>query len=162
GARRVDVVENGVDPAYFRPEAIRREPGRLLFLGSLDWRPNLDGVRPLLHRVFPAVRAAVPSARLCLAGRRPPDVLRRAAAAPGGARAGGGGGALRLGRAGGPDGARLAGLRRRRRQGAAGMNVIHLTASTFYGGPERQILGLCRALEDGARSTVLSFAEAGR
>ena len=80
GARRVDVVENGVDPAYFRPQAIRREPDRLLFLGSLDWRPNLDGVRLLLERVFPAVRAAVPSARLCLVGRNPPEWLRRQAA----------------------------------------------------------------------------------
>ena len=84
GARRVDVVENGVDPAYFRPQAGRREPDRLLFLGSLDWRPNLDGVRLLLERVFPAVRAAVPSARLCLVGRNPPESLRReAAASPG-------------------------------------------------------------------------------
>ncbi len=83
GARRVDVVENGVDPAYFRPEAIRREPDRLLFLGSLDWRPNLDGVRLLLERVFPAVRAALPSVRLCVVGRRPPEWLRQAAAAPG-------------------------------------------------------------------------------
>ena len=84
GAGRVDVVENGVDPAYFRPQAVRREPDRLLFLGSLDWRPNLDGVRVLLERVFPAVRAAVPSARLCLVGRNPPEALRRqASAAPG-------------------------------------------------------------------------------
>lgn len=83
GARRVDVVENGVDPAYFRPRAIRREPDRLLFLGSLDWRPNLDGARLLLERVFPAVRAAVPSARLCLVGRNPPEWLRRQAAVPG-------------------------------------------------------------------------------
>ena len=83
GARRVDVVENGVDPAYFRPEAVRREPDRLLFLGSLDWRPNLDGVRLLLERVFPAVRAALPSARLSVVGRRPPEWLRQAAAAPG-------------------------------------------------------------------------------
>ena len=42
------------------------------------------------------------------------------------------------------------------------MNIVHLTASTFYGGPERQILGLCRALADGDRSTVLSFSEGGR
>ncbi len=76
-ARRVDVVENGVDTAYFQPRAARRQPGRLLFLGSLDWRPNLDGVRLLLERVFPAVRAAEPSAQLCLVGRNPPDALRR-------------------------------------------------------------------------------------
>ncbi len=41
------------------------------------------------------------------------------------------------------------------------MNIVHLTASTFYGGPERQILGLARALPDD-RTAVLSFAEGGR
>jgi glycosyltransferase involved in cell wall biosynthesis len=77
GIERIDVVENGVDSDYFQPRVARREPGRLLFLGSLDWRPNLDGVQLLLERVFPAVRAADPSARLCLVGRNPPEALRR-------------------------------------------------------------------------------------
>jgi glycosyltransferase involved in cell wall biosynthesis len=77
GIEQIDVVENGVDTAYFQPQGVRREPGRLLFLGSLDWRPNLDGVQLLLERVFPAVRAAEPSARLCLVGRNPPESLRR-------------------------------------------------------------------------------------
>ena len=47
-------------------------------------------------------------------------------------------------------------------EGWTGMNIVHLTASTFFGGPERQILGLCRALADGDRTTILSFAEGGR
>ena len=81
GVRRVDVVENGVDTAYFRPGAARRVPGRLLFLGSLDWRPNLDGVARLLDEVFPAVRAAAPDATLAVVGRNPPDWLRRRAGA---------------------------------------------------------------------------------
>jgi glycosyltransferase involved in cell wall biosynthesis len=81
GVTRVGVVENGVDTGYFRPGAARRVPGRLLFLGSLDWRPNLDGVAQLLERVFPAVRAAEPSATLALVGRNPPEALRRQAAA---------------------------------------------------------------------------------
>jgi glycosyltransferase involved in cell wall biosynthesis len=42
------------------------------------------------------------------------------------------------------------------------MNIVHLTASTFYGGPERQMLGLARHLPEGYRSTFLSFAEGGR
>ncbi len=37
------------------------EPGTVLFLGSLDWRPNLDAVGLLLDRIFPAVRAAEPA-----------------------------------------------------------------------------------------------------
>ena len=80
GLDRVSVVENGVDLHYFRPRSDWREPSRLLFLGSLDWRPNLDGVGLLLERVFPAVRAACPSAVLELVGRNPPDELRRRAA----------------------------------------------------------------------------------
>lgn len=42
------------------------------------------------------------------------------------------------------------------------MNIVHLTASTFYGGPERQMLGLARHLPEGYRSTFLSFSEGGR
>jgi glycosyltransferase involved in cell wall biosynthesis len=81
GVPRVSVVENGVDTAYFQPQARRRRPGRLLFLGSLDWRPNLDGVRLLLERVFPAVCAVEPAASLCIVGRHPPEWLRRHVAA---------------------------------------------------------------------------------
>jgi glycosyltransferase involved in cell wall biosynthesis len=42
------------------------------------------------------------------------------------------------------------------------MNVVHLTASTLFGGPERQMLGLAGALADDFRSVFLSFAEGGR
>jgi len=41
------------------------------------------------------------------------------------------------------------------------MRIVHLTASTFFGGPERQMLGLARHLPD-CRSTFLSFSERGR
>jgi glycosyltransferase involved in cell wall biosynthesis len=75
--RRVVVVDNGVDTSYFRPSREVREVGRILFLGSLDWRPNLDAVEKLLTCIFPAVRLQVPSARLCLVGRNPPESLRQ-------------------------------------------------------------------------------------
>lgn len=42
------------------------------------------------------------------------------------------------------------------------MNVVHLTASTFHGGPERQMLGLARGLMDDVRTTFVSFPEQGR
>jgi glycosyltransferase involved in cell wall biosynthesis len=77
GVRRVGVVENGVDTTKFQPAEGWREPGRILFLGSLDWRPNLDGVELLLDRVFTAVRAAEPTATLCVVGRDPSAALRR-------------------------------------------------------------------------------------
>jgi len=77
GARHVEVVENGVDTAYFQPNSCDRVACQILFLGSLDWRPNLDSVDLLLSLVFPAVRAQEPAARLCLVGRNPPEALRR-------------------------------------------------------------------------------------
>jgi polysaccharide biosynthesis protein PslH len=80
GATRIAVVANGVDTAHFRLSAAARDPAHLLFLGSLDWRPNLDGVRLLLDQFFPAIQAEVPQARLSIVGRKPPSwLLTRAA-----------------------------------------------------------------------------------
>jgi glycosyltransferase involved in cell wall biosynthesis len=42
------------------------------------------------------------------------------------------------------------------------MNVVHLTASTFHGGPERQMLGLAHSLPPSDQTLFLSFAEGGR
>jgi glycosyltransferase involved in cell wall biosynthesis len=75
GVDRVDVVENGIDASYFEDVRPVGPPGTLLFLGSLDWRPNLDAVGLLLDSLFPAVRAAVPEARLVIVGRNPPAWL---------------------------------------------------------------------------------------
>ena len=41
-------------------------------------------------------------------------------------------------------------------------SVIHLTASPFFGGPERQMLGLARELVGQVRTVFLSFREEGR
>jgi glycosyltransferase involved in cell wall biosynthesis len=83
-APRVAVVDNGVDTAYFRPTPTLRNPKDLLFLGSLDWRPNLDAVRLLLDELFPRIRAQEPAARLFLVGRNPPDWLAAAVRASAG------------------------------------------------------------------------------
>ncbi len=42
------------------------------------------------------------------------------------------------------------------------MNIVHLTASTFHGGPERQMLGLAHHLPETYQTLFLSFAEGGR
>src|SRR5437899_1808538 len=42
------------------------------------------------------------------------------------------------------------------------MILVHLTASTFFGGPERQMLGLAKHLPVECRSVFLSFSEGGR
>jgi glycosyltransferase involved in cell wall biosynthesis len=75
GVTSVDVVDNGIDAAHYAGLQGKRRPETILFLGSLDWRPNLDAVRLLLDEVFPAVRAIEPAARLCIVGRHAPAWL---------------------------------------------------------------------------------------
>ncbi|MGO9112637.1 MAG: glycosyltransferase [Thermoguttaceae bacterium] len=41
------------------------------------------------------------------------------------------------------------------------MNIVHLTASRFFGGPERQMLGLAEALPEDYSTSFVSFSEGG-
>lgn len=77
GVENVDVVDNGVDIGLFRSMRPNPTAPTILFLGSLDWRPNLDAATVLLQDIFPAVAAQVPGARLWIVGRTPPEWLRR-------------------------------------------------------------------------------------
>ena len=42
------------------------------------------------------------------------------------------------------------------------MRLVHLTSSRFFGGPERQMLGLAKALPSDCETAFVSFAEDGR
>ena len=85
GVDRVTVVDNGVDVGHFADVAKQREPQphQLLFLGSLDWRPNIDSIDLLLNRIFPAVHAVEPRTTLRIVGRNPsPALVRQIRATP--------------------------------------------------------------------------------
>jgi glycosyltransferase involved in cell wall biosynthesis len=70
------VVDNGVDTAgYEFFERPRAEAKKFLFLGSLDWRPNLDAVYFLLDNVWPSIRLRYPNAHLDIVGRSPCQAL---------------------------------------------------------------------------------------
>lgn len=62
------------DPAAAPPPG----PGSghlLLFVGDLGYRPNSDGISAFLGQAWPAIRRAVPQARLRLVGPPPPPPL---------------------------------------------------------------------------------------
>jgi glycosyltransferase involved in cell wall biosynthesis len=80
GTEQTEVVDNGVDTQFFRPQRdVDRDPYKVAFVGSLDWRPNQDAVKLLLDDIFPKVRAAEPRATLAVVGRHPPDWMTEAA-----------------------------------------------------------------------------------
>ncbi len=81
-AARVAVVPNAVDLERLRPRADHPPAvaDRVLFFGSMGYAPNVDAVLHLLDRIWPAVRAARPAARLEIVGPgAPPAVLARRA-----------------------------------------------------------------------------------
>jgi glycosyltransferase involved in cell wall biosynthesis len=71
-AERITVVPTGVDTKAFKPAVRNTAPDPIvLFLGSMDWEPNIDGVQYFVEDMWPAIRAAVPGARFQVVGRNP-------------------------------------------------------------------------------------------
>ncbi len=75
GIDHVSTLPTGVDTDYFHPLASHSEPGRLAFVGSMDWDPNEDAVVWFLESIYPSIRQAVPNARLVVVGRNPSSRL---------------------------------------------------------------------------------------
>mgnify|MGYP001247317664 CR=1 FL=1 len=76
GARApLHVTPVGMDPREWPDLSGRGEPDSLVFLGSLDWRPNLEAVRWFVGEVWPRVKAENPRARFRVAGSNPPRAL---------------------------------------------------------------------------------------
>jgi len=82
---RVEVVTNGVDAAYFSPEAIPpdRATPAVIFTGDMAYFPNEEAVVNFAQRVFPLVRLSVPNARFLVVGRNPSPRVQALASAEG-------------------------------------------------------------------------------
>ena len=85
----VSVVPNGVDTQYFAPMDVPAAPASMVFTGSMDWRPNQDGIGWFVDAILPRIRQQMPQAGLDIVGRNPPAALARQWAAPGGVRVSG-------------------------------------------------------------------------
>jgi glycosyltransferase involved in cell wall biosynthesis len=77
---RITVVPTGVDLQQYRPgiASAVSEP-LVLFVGAMDWEPNIDAVEYFCRDIWPAIQAQVPAARFCIAGRDPVRRVRRLA-----------------------------------------------------------------------------------
>ena len=89
GARgTVDVVPNGIPRFETIPAELPTLAGEsrgwpaMLFVGHLDYEPNIAAAEYLADRVLPLVRESFPAARLVIAGRFPTRGLRALATKP--------------------------------------------------------------------------------
>ena len=86
GCEHVTVVPNGVDQDYFQVRESEVLPHSMVFTGSMDWRPNQDGIAHFLKEIFPLVRNRISDATFTIVGRKPPEWLRDMARAMSGVR----------------------------------------------------------------------------
>jgi len=73
GARKVRVLPNSIPARSGKGQIDRRD---LLFVGSLDWRPNADAAYKLGAEIWPMCQDALAPARLVLVGRNPPPRIK--------------------------------------------------------------------------------------
>jgi glycosyltransferase involved in cell wall biosynthesis len=78
-AARTAAIPTGVDTTYFHRNGTPEVPGRIVFTGSMDWRPNEDAVLYFIDTMLPAIRREVPEASLAIVGRNPTARLRAVA-----------------------------------------------------------------------------------
>lgn len=78
----MSVVPTGVDLEQYRGlDTHRATEPIVMFLGSMDWEANVDGMGYFYRDIWPQVKKSVPDARLRIVGRNPDARIRQMASA---------------------------------------------------------------------------------
>jgi len=64
-------VPTGVDVEFFSARDHHPEVGHIVFLGSMDWMPNIDGIVDFVKSTYPLVKSRFPGVKLTIIGRNP-------------------------------------------------------------------------------------------
>ncbi|MFA9201168.1 MAG: glycosyltransferase, partial [Cypionkella sp.] len=80
---RILAVGNGIDTAFFDPQAAAPHPTlagargpHVVFTGQMDYPPNVAAVLRAAKRLMPRIRAVIPEATLHIIGRCPTDEVK--------------------------------------------------------------------------------------
>lgn len=79
----VAVIPNGVDLDFFRNEETEYNPKSLVFLGRMDYYPNINGVDYFCHAILPRIRREIPEATITIVGSNPVPRIKELAELPG-------------------------------------------------------------------------------
>jgi glycosyltransferase involved in cell wall biosynthesis len=83
-SKPLTVIPNGVDAAYFRPENhALAEPKVIVFLGRMDYFPNIDGICWFAKEMFGTICSRVPGVELRVVGSNPVPAVKKLAEIPG-------------------------------------------------------------------------------
>jgi sugar transferase (PEP-CTERM/EpsH1 system associated) len=76
GVSRISVVPTGVDVDFFAPPNAAAPSVDLIFVGAMDWLPNIDAVLFFVREILPLIRRLRPNCTLTVAGRNPTPEIR--------------------------------------------------------------------------------------
>jgi len=82
----VQVIGNGVDLEFFRPDAVadaRAERPTVLFCGAMDYVPNTDALNWFFGQIFDGLKREVPELDVFIVGRSPTDEVKSYGSRPG-------------------------------------------------------------------------------
>jgi glycosyltransferase involved in cell wall biosynthesis len=83
GIDDVPIAATGVDTEYFEPRGPGDSVFDMVFVGSMDWLPNTDGMKFFTASILPLIRRRFPQCTLGIVGRTPdPDIVALAEADP--------------------------------------------------------------------------------
>lgn len=75
---RITVVPTGVDLGQYKPLPTRNSGQPIVvFVGAMDWEPNIDGVEYFCEQILPAIKAQQPSVKVRIVGRNPDRRVQR-------------------------------------------------------------------------------------
>jgi polysaccharide biosynthesis protein PslH len=80
GITDVSHVATGVDVNYFSAPAPSSSAAGLIFLGSMDWLPNIDAIKYFTADILPLIRHRHPEVSLAIVGREPSAEINEIAA----------------------------------------------------------------------------------
>jgi sugar transferase (PEP-CTERM/EpsH1 system associated) len=81
-AGRIVCIHNGVDSEYFSPDLRYDRPAQmegtpLVFVGAMDYWPNVDAVIYFSQSILPLVRTRIPNARFIIVGSNPKSEVKK-------------------------------------------------------------------------------------
>jgi len=71
GVTRISHVSTGVNVDYFEPPSEPERKADLVFVGSMDWLPNVDAALFFVKGILPRIRERLPWCKVAIVGRKP-------------------------------------------------------------------------------------------
>jgi sugar transferase (PEP-CTERM/EpsH1 system associated) len=74
---KIRTIRNGVDTTYFSPRTTGPVAPNVVFVGQLDYLPNIDAVLNFYLNILPLIRREVPEVEFKIIGRNPHPAIRK-------------------------------------------------------------------------------------